>query len=311
MTWNRPKAVIGTRGSKLALWQSNFIADRLRTLHPGLSVELSVIKTSGDKFQDMSLPAIGKGAFTKEIEEALLAGDVDLAVHSLKDLPTATPDGLTVWAYPARFDPRDAWIGRNGLRYTTMSDGATIATGALRRTAQVKHRFPKAKIEALRGNVDTRLKKFAEGQMSGMFLAAAGLKRLGLEAHITELLAPELFLPAPGQGALAIEGRSDLATGDLLRPLDDANTRAQVTAERSLLATLEGGCQVPIAALAQLVGDELVLDGLVADLEGDVLVRDVVRGPRAKAAVLGERLAERLLERGARQILHALRQQGG
>ena len=309
MSWNSRKAIIGTRGSTLALWQSNWVADRLRDAHPGLAVELTIIKTTGDKFQEASLPAIGKGAFTKEIQEALLRGEVDLAVHSLKDLPTTGPQGLRVWAFPARFDPRDAWIGRSGALYTALPDRAVIATGALRRTAQVKHRYPQATVEALRGNIDTRLKKLKAGTMTGMFLAAAGLKRLGLEPEITEILDPALFLPAPGQGALAIEGRVDDATAALLSPLDDPDTRDQVTAERALLATLEGGCQVPIAALARLEQDDLVLDGLVADLEGKTLIRDQARGPRAKARAIGEKLAARLVEQGADRILRALRQE--
>ncbi len=307
MSWNKPLAVIGTRGSQLALWQSNFIAGELRKLHPGLQVELKIIKTSGDRFQEQALSNIGKGAFTKEIQEALLAGEVDVAVHSLKDLPTAAPLGLRVWANPPRFDPRDAWIGRDGLDYEQLGSSPVVATGALRRSAQVKHRFPHAVIEPLRGNVDTRLRKFAEGRMHGMFLAAAGLTRLGLTEHITARLDPKIFLPAPGQGALAIEGRDDATTGSLLAPLDDPGTRAQVTAERAFLSTLEGGCQVPIAALATTVGDDLVLDGLVADLTGHTLLREQLRGPARAAFALGEHLAETLKSRGADQILKQLK----
>jgi hydroxymethylbilane synthase len=309
MSWNSAKAIIGTRGSALALWQSNWVAGRLRDLHPGLTVELTIIKTSGDKFQEASLPTIGKGAFTKEIQEALRAGAIDVAVHSLKDLPTAAPPGLVVWAYPERFDPRDAWIGRDGVRYTALPADAVIATGALRRTAQVKHRYPGATVEALRGNVDTRLKKLQAGTMTGMFLAAAGLKRLGLERHITELLDPKVFLPAPGQGSLAVEGRADAATGALLSRLDNPETRDQVTAERSLLATLEGGCQVPIGALARLDGDDLILDGLVADVDGRRLIRELARGPRRQAEAIGAKLAARLLDQGAAAILQTLREQ--
>lgn len=304
----RRRVVIATRGSDLALWQSRWVAARLREVHPGLEVDLNLVKTSGDRFQAASLQALGgKGAFTKEIEDALIAGDADLAVHSLKDLPTELPEGLRIWAHPPRFDPRDAWIGRDGLRYGDLPAGGVVATGSLRRMAQVMHRHREAVVEPIRGNVDTRLRKFGEGTMAGMFLAVAGLKRLGLADHVTEALEPAVFLPAPGQGALAVEGRDDDATRELLSPLDDRDTRDRVDAERALLAALEGGCQVPVAALARLDGDELILDGLVAAVDGSELARGEAHGPRTEAVSVGRRLAEDLKARGAMEILAAIR----
>ncbi len=298
------RLILGTRGSALALWQSNWVAARLRERFPGLTVTLEVIKTSGDRFQEQALTVIGgKGAFTKEIQDALLGGAIDLAVHSLKDLPTDPVPGLRVWAHPARFDPRDAWIGRDGLRYADLPARAQVATGALRRAAQLRHRFPSVEVVPIRGNVDTRLRKFRDGAMHGMFLAAAGLDRLGLAEVITERLAPDDVLPAPGQGALAVEGRADGGAGELLAALDDPPTRARVTAERAFLAALEGGCQLPVAAHATLDGDTLHLDALVADLDGRELVRDARSGPAADAAHLGEALARALLDRGGAGML--------
>ncbi len=305
---SKTRAVIATRGSDLALWQSNWVADRLREAHPGLTVELKVLRTSGDRFQAASLQAIGgKGAFTKEIEDALLDGSADVAVHSLKDLPTELGPGLRIWAHPPRFDPRDAWIGREGLRFEELPEGASVATGALRRMAQLLHRHPTASVEPIRGNVDTRLRKFGEGSMHGMFLAMAGLSRLGLTDHVTEALDPARFLPAPGQGALAVEGRDDSGSRELIAPLDDPDTRTAVTAERALLAALEGGCQVPVAALARREGNTVALEGLVAAVDGSRVLRAVARGPRDEAETVGRNLARELLSRGAGEILEAIR----
>ncbi len=309
MTSSPSKVTIATRGSDLALWQSRWVRERLMEAHPGLVVELRVIRTSGDRFQAASLQALGggKGAFTKEIQDALLDGSADLAVHSLKDLPTEPVRGLRLWAHPERFDPRDAWIGRDGLRYLEVPAGASVATGSLRRMAQVRHRHPGARVEEIRGNVETRLRKFNEGAMAGMFLAMAGLLRLGLAGHVTEALDPALFLPAPGQGALAVEGRDDASTGRLLAVLDHPGTRGRVTAERAFLAELEGGCQVPVAALAGLEGEDLVLDGLVASVDGTRLLRGTRRGPRGDAERLGRGLARELIDRGAADILADIR----
>jgi hydroxymethylbilane synthase len=309
------KVVIATRGSQLALWQSSWTADRLREVHQGLEVELRVLKTSGDRFQQASLQVIGgKGAFTKEITEAVLRSEADVAVHSLKDLPTDETLGLRVWAYPPRFNPRDAWIGRDGIRFEELPPEAVVATGSLRRRAQALHHHPGISVEDIRGNVDTRLRKFREGSMTGMFLAMAGLERLGLTKHVTEALDPKQFLPAPGQGALAIEGRDDEMTRDLLSLLDDKGSRDVVTAERAFLGVLEAGCQVPVGAWAELEGEEVVLNGLVSSLDGTEVVREKKRGSRSEADAVGRGLAATLLGRGGKEILDSIRdslEQGG
>ena len=305
------RVVIATRGSALALWQSNWVADRLAQVHAGLTVELHIVKTTGDRFQEAALQAIGgKGAFTKEITEAILRGDADIAVHSLKDLPTQTEPGLRVWAHPARFDPRDAWIGRDGLRYHDLPRHAAVATGSLRRRAQLLAQHPDVHVEEIRGNVETRLRKFDEGSMTGMFLAMAGLERLGFAARVTEALDVAAFLPAPGQGALAIEGREDAVCEALLSPLDDANTRDCVTAERAFLAALEAGCQVPLGAIAHVDRGTLVLRGLVSSLDGREVVRGETEGDRTRADALGKALAAELRERGAGRILDEVRRKG-
>lgn len=306
------RVVIATRGSDLALWQSRWVKSRLEALHPGITVELRTLKTTGDRFLNASLQAIGgKGAFTKEITDAVLRGDADVAVHSLKDLPTQAEPGLRVWAYPQRFDSRDAWIGRDGLRYRDLKPGARVATGSLRRVAQLKHGHPGVEAEPIRGNLNTRLRKFDEGTMDGMFLAVAGLERLGWAERITERLDPGIFLPAPGQGALAVEGRDDAATQALLAPMDDPDTRDTVAAERAFLAELEAGCQIPVAASAVLRGTAVALDGLVAGLDGSEVLRDTGEGPRSEAAAVGRALARRLVERGAGRILDAVRKAEG
>jgi len=306
------KVVIATRGSALALWQSRWVADRLMEAYADLTVDLHVVKTTGDRFQEAALQAIGgKGAFTKEITEAILQGDADLAVHSLKDLPTQPVPGLRVWAHPPRFDPRDAWIGREGLRYRDLPRNAAVATGSLRRRAQLLAQHPHARVEDIRGNVETRLRKFDEGSMAGMFLAMAGLERLGFAARATEALDVETFLPAPGQGALAIEGREDSVWEAMLMPLDDADTRDCVTAERSFLAALEAGCQVPLGAFARLEGGTLILRGLVSSLDGKDVVRGQADGDRGRAEDIGLALAAELRERGAGRILDDVRNGGG
>lgn len=301
------KAIIGTRGSQLALWQSNWVADRLREAHPGLTVELTVIRTSGDRFAETAIAALGgKGAFTKEIQDALLERKVDVAVHSLKDLPTWPVDGLRVGAYPPRVDPRDAWLSRDGRRFLDLAAGDSVATSSLRRQAQIRHRFPGVAVEPMRGNIDTRLRKLREGEVTGMILAMAGLTRLGLAGHVTEAIPPGVMIPSPGQGCLAVEGRDDDATRELLAPLDDAPTRTAVAAERALLAALEGSCLVPIGGFAVLEGNEVVLDGMVADPDGGEFVRQTARGPRDDPESLGRSLAAGLRDAGAAEILARL-----
>ena len=296
----RPNIVIGSRGSALALWQARHIAAALEAL--GAQTRLEIIKTTGDKITDVPLANVGgKGLFTKEIEEALLAGSIDLAVHSLKDVPTALPSGLTLAAFPEREDPRDAWIGKP---LAEMQTGARVGTSSLRRSAQLKAMGRGFAIENLRGNVDTRLRKLEEGRYDAIVLAAAGLRRLGWSHRIQELLDPSVMCPAVGQGSLAIETREDGGAGHTFAArLDHADTRARVTAERSLLATLEGGCQVPIGAHATLEGSSLHLRAIVASADGSRVVRDELRGEDAMA--LGHMLGERMLSSGAREILKA------
>jgi hydroxymethylbilane synthase len=304
----RSTLVLGTRGSKLAVHQSEWVQARIRELAPHLSVTLRRIQTSGDKILDVPLAKIGgKGLFVKEIEEALLSGEIDLAVHSMKDVPTELPPGLDLLCIPAREDPRDALISRHGVPFKDLRHGARVGTSSLRRQSQLLQVRPDLSISMLRGNLDTRLKKLREGQFDAIVLAAAGLRRLGWEREITEYLSPEISLPAIGQGALGIEGRRDDAfVRDLLRGLEHAPTRTMVMAERALLHRLQGGCQVPIAAHATLTGSEVVLEGLVASVDGKEIIRDLVRGAVDDPGRLGIELAERLLAGGADRILHAI-----
>ncbi len=281
---------------------------RLRENAPDVTVTLRQIKTSGDKILDVPLATIGgKGLFVKEIEDALLQGEIDLAVHSMKDVPTVLPEGLEIVCVPVREDPRDALISREGRSLDRLPQGARVGTSSLRRQAQLLHRRPDLKIEMLRGNLDTRLRKLRDGEYDAIVLAAAGLKRMGWPEQITEYLPPEVSLPAIGQGALGLEGRRDDAfVRDILAALDHHPTRTAVMAERALLERLEGGCQVPIAAHATLSGEKLRLEGLVASVDGRRLVRDSVEGPVADARKLGTRLAEQLLRGGGEAILNEI-----
>jgi hydroxymethylbilane synthase len=296
--------VIASRGSQLALWQAHWVQQQLAGL--GYQSRVEIIKTTGDKITDVPLAQVGaKGLFTKEIEEALLAGRADLAVHSLKDLPTELPAGLTLAATPEREDPRDAIVGR---RLADLPPRAKVGTSSLRRAAQLRKLRPDVRIEAVRGNLDTRLRKLAERQYDAIVLAAAGLKRLGWEDRIAEILPPEIMCPAVGQGALAIETAS--AADDDLRAvcaqLDHAPTRGAVTAERALLGALGGGCQVPIGAYATVSDGRLCLLGVVVSPDGVDLVRDEAEGPVADAARIGRELGEALLGSGAAGILESV-----
>lgn len=307
-TSERTHVVLGTRGSKLAVHQSEWVQARLHELAPHVTVDLRRIHTAGDKILDVPLAKIGgKGLFVKEIEEALLSGDIDLAVHSMKDVPTELPERLELLCVPFREDPRDALISRDGRLFKDLPHGAKVGTSSLRRQSQLLQARPDLSIAMLRGNLDTRLKKLREGQFDAIVLAAAGLRRLGWEHEITEYLAPEISLPAIGQGALGIEGRKDDAlVRSLLRGLEHTQTRTMVLAERALLHRLQGGCQVPIAAHATLNGSEVILEGLVASVDGKEIIRDRVRGDVADPESLGVQLAERLLARGADKILKAI-----
>jgi len=294
--------VIASRGSQLALWQARHIAGKLAAL--GHECRIEIIKTTGDKITDVPLAKVGaKGLFTKEIEEALLDGRADLAVHSLKDLPTELPAGLELAAVPEREDPRDAVVGN---RLGNLPNGARVGTSSLRRSAQLRRIRPDLEIESVRGNLDTRLRKLDEGQYRAILLAAAGLKRLGWGDRIAEILDPEIMCPAVGQGALAIETLASGAGRDAVRVLDDAAAHAAVTAERGVLAALGGGCQVPIGAHATVDGESLRLLGVVASPAGDALIRGQAEGQADDAARIGADLGRQLLERGAREILDSV-----
>jgi hydroxymethylbilane synthase len=302
---SRLSLVIGTRGSSLAIWQAEWIQARLREIAPALTVTLQRIKTSGDKILDVPLAKIGgKGLFVKEIEEALLQGDIDLAVHSMKDVPTVLPDPLEILCVPAREDVRDALISREGLTLDRLPPGARIGTSSLRRQSQLLHYRPDLHIVMLRGNVETRLRKLKHGDYDAIVLAAAGLRRMGWEGEVTEYLSLDISLPAIGQGALAIEGRrDDQFVRALLSKLNDPTTHTAVTAERALLDRLQGGCQVPIAAHASIEQNRLSLAGLVSSTDGKTLIRDAVVGGVSEARALGIRLAEQLLAAGGDVIL--------
>lgn len=295
---------IGTRGSALALAQSSWVKQQIEQHRPELQVELRIIKTSGDSFIDTPIPNIGgKGVFTKEIEDALLRREIDVAVHSLKDLPTMLPKGLMIAAVPQREDARDVLVARQKQTLSALSPGSKVGTGSLRRRAQLLHLRPDLVSTPIRGNIDTRLKKLDDGEVDALVLAAAGLKRIGRDDRIGEFLADDVCVSAAAQGALGIESRDDRSMGEWLGFVHDAATFTEVTAERALLDRLGGGCHVPIGARARVDGTELKMIGVVASLDGSSLCRAEIAGPAADAAELGKRLAERLLEKGAAKFL--------
>ena len=299
---------IATRGSALALWQANHIRERLAQLH-GIESELIRIRTSGDKFQGASVAQVSeqagtKGIFIKELEEALLAGTADLAVHSMKDVPTENPAGLVFPAITKREDVRDCLISRAGAKLKDLAPGARVGTSSLRRQAQLRHHRPDLELLDLRGNVDTRLKKVAAGEFDAIVLATAGMNRLGASDKITQILPPEIMLPAVGQGALGIEARvDDRETLRLVAALDDPESHEAVTAERALLRELEGGCQVPLGAWARRENGELRLEACVFSADGKEFVRKDLRGRPEDAEKLGVRLGQILIEAGADRIL--------
>jgi hydroxymethylbilane synthase len=300
--------VIGSRGSKLALWQSEWVKARLE--ESGARVRIEIFKTQGDVMRDVPLATIGgQGAFTKELEVALLDGRIDVAVHSLKDLPTVNPEGLSITATPEREDARDALVLRSdadsgGASIPNLPAGAVVGTSSLRRIAQLKHLRPDVRVKNLRGNVDTRLRKLDSGEYDALILASAGLRRLGLGRRISAAIETDVMLPAVSQGSLGVQTRADDAlTNALVSRLDHPATRAAVTAERALLRKLGGGCQVPIAAHAVVAGGDLRLDGLVASLDGARVIRDTTTTPTSEAERAGDVLAARMLERGAGELL--------
>lgn len=293
---------IGSRGSQLALWQAHHVARCLKAL--GVQTRIEIIRTTGDHLQTASLAqAGGKGLFTKEIEEALLAGHIDLAVHSLKDLPTDSPEGLDIAAIPARENPHDALIGS---ALPQLPSGARIGTSSQRRSAQLLLLRPDLVIEPIRGNVDTRIRKVKEGQYAASLLAVAGLRRLGLEQEIAQIFSTQEMCPAPGQGALAVQTRTQGDASDICGRLDDAATRQAVTCERALLAALGGGCQLPVGALAETQGSSLLVSAIIISPDGGKVVRANSQGDATQARELGEAVAADLLARGGSEILESL-----
>ncbi|MDO8834431.1 MAG: hydroxymethylbilane synthase [Vicinamibacterales bacterium] len=299
---------IGTRGSALALWQADEVSRRLRLARPDLALERVIVRTLGDRALDAKPSELGEvGLFTKEIEQALLRGEIDVAVHSLKDLPTAATEGLVVTALLEREDPRDALVGPPGLTLDTLPHGARIGTSSLRRRSQALARRPDVQVIGLRGNVPTRLEKLAQGEYDALIMAAAGLKRLGLHTHITQLIDPDDLLPAPGQGAVAVQVRADDRTArEISLPLDHLATRLTTAAERTVLARLEAGCHAPVGALATWDGHTMDLRVLVARVDGTHSERrracaDVMT--EADARAFGTRVADDLLAHGAAHLL--------
>ncbi|KGP75919.1 hydroxymethylbilane synthase [Desulfosporosinus sp. Tol-M] len=298
---------IGTRDSQLAMWQAKWVKTQLHLLYPNLEFKLVPIKTKGDKIMDVPLSKIGdKGLFTKELEQGLLSHELDMAVHSLKDMPTLLPSGLTISSYCQREEPRDVFLSKNGIPLEELPAGAIIGTSSLRRKSQLKHYRPDFDFMDLRGNLQTRWKKLTESNMDGIVLAAAGVKRLGWEDRITQILSENLMLSAVGQGSIAIEivaQRTDIQ--ELLSQLNHLETEQAVRAERALMRQLEGGCQVPIGALAQVVKGQIILRGMVASLDGVRLIKAEAVGTDPEA--VGSELANRLVELGAAEILAEIR----
>lgn len=303
---------IGSRGSILARWQAEFVRKQLFQL-TGVETEIIIIKTSGDKMQQSPLAQIGgKGIFIKELEEALLEESVDLAVHSVKDIPTETPSRLHFPAVCRRDDVRDCVVSHTGTPLANQRQGARVGTSSLRRQAQLRHYRPDLDLRELRGNVDTRLRKVESGEYDAIVLSKAGLDRLGWGGRITEALSTDISLPAVGQGAIAIESRlKDQDTTEILGRLDDPETRTAIIAERALLAALQGGCQVPLGAWARMERNELVMEAVVCSVDGTQYVRERASGSPEQPAQLGEQLARVLAEGGARGILEEVQRARG
>ncbi len=295
---------IGTRKSKLALWQANYVKEKLESR--GYGVELVLITTTGDKILDAPLAKIGgKGLFVKEIEEALLRGDIDLAVHSLKDVPMVLPEGLTLGAITEREEPFDVLISRDGRGLQELPEGAKVGTSSLRRQVQIKRKRPDLRVEILRGNVDTRLRKLEEGLYDAIVLAYAGVKRMGFEERVSQVL--EDFIPAVGQGSLAIEIRQeDQRVYEAIAFLDHRESRIRAECERAFLRELQGGCQVPIGAYAWIEGEKLKLKAFISDLEGRKFLEGIEEGDPYQAEQVGKKLARRLLEEGGKEILEEI-----
>ena len=300
------KLIIGTRSSSLALWQAEYIKGLIQTKHPHLDIELKHIKTKGDEILDVSLDKFDdKGIFTKEIENELLSGTIDIAIHSLKDLQTDLPIGLKLGAVPERHRVEDVLIAREkGIEIDDLKLNAVIATGSVRRKAQLLYRRPGLNIVDLRGNVNTRIDKFLKSDWDGMVLAAAGVERLGLEKYISSYIPTDIILPAVGQGALGIEIREDdVNTEEIIKEINHTPTLIAVTAERAFLKALGGGCKTPIAALGIVNGTEIILEGIVASIDGKYILRKIITGNIDDAVSISERLVNELVEIGANQFI--------
>ncbi|CAN2042338.1 hydroxymethylbilane synthase [Candidatus Magnetomoraceae bacterium gMMP-15] len=299
---------IGTRGSALALWQAKWVKSAILKRNSDIKVELVVIKTKGDKILDVPLAKVGgKGLFVKEIEEALLDGRIDLAVHSMKDMPAEIPNGLCIGSIPERENPQDVMLSKNGLNFSQLPKGAAIGTSSLRRASQLLHIKPDINIVSLRGNLNTRIRKLEEGQMDAIILAAAGVHRMGMKEKITEYLSALTMLPAVGQGALSIEIRqNDSKISSIVKAFDHYKTRCTVLSERAFLHRLEGGCQVPIAGHGEIKDNTLTLKGLVAEIDGKKIIKDSISGPVNDYETMGNELAERILSKGGKEILEGL-----
>lgn len=307
------KIIIGTRGSKLALWQANWVKEKLNSIYPELKIEIEKIKTTGDKIIDAPLAKIGgKGLFVKEIEEALLSKIIDLAVHSMKDVPTQIPEGLHISAICKREDPRDVFISKEGEILMKLPEGSTVGTSSLRRSVQLMKLRKDLIIKPLRGNVDTRIRKLGQGEFDAIILAMAAIKRMEYDNFVTEIFSEDTMIPAIGQGAIGIETRiDDYFINDLVKPLNHYDTAICVSAERAFLSVMGGGCQVPLACYAKLTNNCLKIVGMIGDPEGEF---DLIKGKRQysfssetsllkEAERLGKELAEELLQRGGREIL--------
>ena len=299
---------IGTRGSQLALWQANFIKSEIESLFPDLNVELKIIKTTGDRITDRPLAMVGgKGLFVKEIENALLNNGIDVAVHSMKDMPGELPKGLIIGAIPKRENPFDVLISKNNSLLADYKMGAIIGTSSLRRASQVKHIRPDVIIESIRGNLDTRIKKLKAGDYDAIVLAAAGLRRLGQSSEITEYLDETIMLPAVGQGALCVETRkNDFDLAKIMEKLDHHDTRICVTGERAFLKQIEGSCHIPVACFGKIKGNEVMLTAVVASVDGKELIKEQIICPINKVVHFGQALANQILEKGGKKILEQL-----
>ena len=303
------KLTIGSRGSPLALWQANWVKDLLLGHHSDLAVDIKIIKTSGDRIQDVPLAKIGgKGLFVKEIEEGLLKREVDFAVHSMKDMPIIFPVNLCIACVTKRENPFDALISRNDIKLDDLPKGAKIGTGSLRRMSQLLYYRPDLNLVPLRGNLETRLKKLETEGLDAIILAAAGLIRLGWNNRITEIIPPEILLPSMGQGAVGIETRkNDVDNQILLADMDDEQTHYALDAERALVSQLEGGCNVPIGSFATLNGDQITLRGLVASLDGKTMYKKELTDLKTNAVALGRRMGDELIEMGAGRIMQEIK----